>query len=122
MAERRDFPALRILLLALLSSAPLLAQARRPASAEPPHDESSEKPRAGDEKDKDKDKSGSTTVDVTSTLSEPLRDAGQRIAIEKPHLWTWQPRGDVYLPHASGIVFAAAHADGRALIVVEQLP
>lgn len=46
---------------------------------------------------------------------------GEQLAISLPALWSWQPVGDVVLPHGHGLVLCAEHAQGRAVAVIEEV-
>lgn len=46
---------------------------------------------------------------------------GEQLAVSLPALWSWQPVGDVVLPHGHGLVLCAEHAQGRAVVVVEEV-
>ena len=72
------------------------------------------------EKEKDKDKDAAKTVSVTH---EPgTTHGGEQVKISKPTVWSWQPRGECYLAKGSALIFAAEHAAGRALIIVQETP
>ncbi len=49
-------------------------------------------------------------------------DRGQTTTLELPELWTWQPRGEVFLPPGTSLVLSAGHPAGRAVIVMEATP
>ncbi len=46
---------------------------------------------------------------------------GEQLTLQLPALWTWQPVGDVVLPHGQGLVLCAEHPQGRAVVVVEEV-
>jgi hypothetical protein len=55
--------------------------------------------------------------DGTTMPSPP----GEQLTVSLPALWSWQPVGDVVLPHGHGLVLCAEHAQGRAVVVVEEV-
>lgn len=46
---------------------------------------------------------------------------GEQLTLQLPALWTWQPVGDVVLPHGQGLVLCAEHPQGRAVVVLEEV-
>jgi len=51
----------------------------------------------------------------------PPPPPGESVTLQLPTLWTWQPTGDVVLPHGKGLVLCAEHPQGRAVVVVEEV-
>ncbi len=70
--------------------------------------------------EKEKDKDAVKTVSVTHESG--TTHGGEQIKISKPTVWSWQPRGECYLAKGSALIFAAEHAAGRALIIVQEIP
>ena len=70
--------------------------------------------------EKEKDKDAAKTVSVTHESG--TTHGGEQIKISKPTVWSWQPRGECYLAKGSALIFAAEHAAGRALIIVQETP
>jgi hypothetical protein len=46
---------------------------------------------------------------------------GEQLQLQLPALWTWQPVGDVFLPHGQSLVLCAEHPQGRAVVVLEEV-
>lgn len=46
---------------------------------------------------------------------------GEHVQLQLPALWTWQPVGDVVLPHGQSLVLCAEHPQGRAVVVLEEV-
>lgn len=53
----------------------------------------------------------------TATPTPP----GEQLAVSLPALWSWQPVGDIVLPHGHGLVLCAEHVQGRAVVVIEEV-
>lgn len=59
---------------------------------------------------------------------EPAKDQppappapGEQLGLQLPAVWTWQPAGDVVLPHGYAAILVAEHPDGRAVAVIEEV-
>lgn len=46
---------------------------------------------------------------------------GEQLQLQLPALWTWQPVGDIVLPHGQSLVLCAEHPQGRAVVVLEEV-
>ncbi|HEX3134685.1 MAG TPA: hypothetical protein VHX44_14035, partial [Planctomycetota bacterium] len=76
----------------------------------------------GDGKGEATEKPTTTTVtDSNATEGGDLRP-GITVAITKPVLWTWMPRGEVMLPKDRAMVLATEHPAGTAVMILETQP
>jgi hypothetical protein len=66
-----------------------------------------------------KDETGPVTATVSAAETGVAR--GESLALAQPAVWTWQPRGECYLPKSTALVLVAEHPAGRAVIVCEEI-
>ncbi|MBA3847485.1 MAG: hypothetical protein H0X45_12695, partial [Planctomycetes bacterium] len=120
MAEIRATPGQRATMLDFhLSWAEEASPARTSELVSPPGVKSAKLSGAiALEQKDDKKQQGTFSLDQAGGGLDP----GQRITAELPEVWTWQPRGTVFLPPDGALVLACGHQDGRAVIVLEAAP
>jgi hypothetical protein len=95
-------------------------EAAPPRTTEVRHPDPPQKPALGGTvklEKKDGDKQEGTVVP-----DAPAERTGGGVVIQEPEVWTWQPRGDVFLARDQALVLVSVHPAGRAVIVVERLP
>jgi hypothetical protein len=62
------------------------------------------------------------TTTSTSTSDGGDVRPGVSVAVSKPAIWTWKPRGETMLPKDRALIFASEHPAGTAVMILEAMP